>query len=275
MHAIRRALRMPAPRTEQHELMQPTSQTIRIYSMASCPYAQRTRILLRMKQVPHDIFEIDLTRPRTPEFLALNPSGKVPVIIHDGRSLFESSIINEYLEDVFPQPPVFPKDPYQRALARIYVNYCNVAFSPNMYRLLMEQDPHKRLKAEQNAVRDWRWLEEQLKRTTTSGHYALDRFGIVEATYAPFLQRYLLNEYFWNFVIPKELDRVRSWRDAVLQDGHVVATSLTGEDYIKLYADYSLGYGVGKIPPGRARSALDLDVPLADRPLPPRRVSCE
>src|SRR5690625_2515466 len=75
-----------------------------IYSIAACPYAQRTRMLLELKSIPFELVEIDITRPRPDWFLQLNPAGKVPVIAHQGRAINESSVINEYLEDVFPTP---------------------------------------------------------------------------------------------------------------------------------------------------------------------------
>src|SRR5206468_4813075 len=57
------------------------------------------------------------------EFLKLNPYGKIPVLIEDGNVLFESCIINEYLDEKYPDPPLMPKDPYLRGRGRVLVDY--------------------------------------------------------------------------------------------------------------------------------------------------------
>jgi len=57
------------------------------------------------------------------DYLKLNPYGKVPVIDDDGRIIFESCIINEYLDEQYPNPPLMPKDPYLRGRGRILIDY--------------------------------------------------------------------------------------------------------------------------------------------------------
>jgi glutathione S-transferase len=60
---------------------------------------------------------------KSPEFLKLNPYGKVPVIDDDGHILFESCIINEYLDEKYANPPLMPKDPYLRGRGRVLIDY--------------------------------------------------------------------------------------------------------------------------------------------------------
>jgi len=243
-------------------------ETLVIYSMVGCPYAQRTRILLDLKRIPCEAVEIDLTKPRPDWFLTINPAGKVPALVHRGRALAESSVINEYIEDCFPDPPVFPADPYQRALSRNLVEFCNTRFTPNLYRLLMEQDESRRPGIRQAALDDWEWLEGFLARAGYSDGFLFGRFGIAELSFVPFFQRYWLNTYFWGFEVPPRLGRALRWQHACLSPASVAATSLSHDDYVKLYADYALGFANGKVPPGHERSALDLSVPLNERPMP-------
>jgi glutathione S-transferase len=66
----------------------------------------------------------------SPEFLAINPLGQVPVLVHDGRVLTESSVINEYLDEVFPQVPLRPREPYERARMRIWSKFVDEYFCP-------------------------------------------------------------------------------------------------------------------------------------------------
>lgn len=64
----------------------------------------------------------------TPEFLEINPQGMVPVLVHESRAVTESTVINEYLEDVFQQVPLRPADPYERAQMRIWTKWVDEYF---------------------------------------------------------------------------------------------------------------------------------------------------
>jgi glutathione S-transferase len=66
----------------------------------------------------------------SPEFQAINPEGMVPVLVHDGRTVTESTVINEYLEDAFPDVPLRPADPVVRAQMRVWTKYVDEFFCP-------------------------------------------------------------------------------------------------------------------------------------------------
>lgn len=244
-----------------------------LYSMAVCPFAQRTEIVLRHKGLHYQAISIDISKPRPPELLAVNPLGKVPVLVHRDRALNESSVINEYIEDSYPQSPLFPSDPWEKAQTRLLIDFCNSRFVPNQYKLLMEQNAERRPKAEKAVHDDWAWLDAFLLRLNPDGALLWRDFSMADATFAPFFQRFVLNEYFWGFAIPDTpaYARVRRWRSALAAHPLVRATSLPDEDYLKLYEDYALGYSNGAVPQGRERSSFDMSVPLAQRPLPLRR----
>jgi glutathione S-transferase len=63
-------------------------------------------------------------------FVKLNPNGQVPVLVHDGALITESTVINEYLDDVFPEVPLRPKDPVERAQMRIWSKFVDEYFCP-------------------------------------------------------------------------------------------------------------------------------------------------
>jgi glutathione S-transferase len=65
-----------------------------------------------------------------PEFVKINPNGQVPVLVHDGAVICESTLINEYLEDVFPEPPLRPSDPVDRAHMRFWTKFVDEYFCP-------------------------------------------------------------------------------------------------------------------------------------------------
>lgn len=93
----------------------------------------RVKIALAEKGLSWDGRRIRLANreQKQPEFLKLNPYGKIPVLVEDGNVLFESCIINEYLDEKYPDPPLMPKDPYLRGRGRVLVDYAlNFAHEP-------------------------------------------------------------------------------------------------------------------------------------------------
>ena len=87
--------------------------------------AQRVRLALDEKQIPWESVIVDTARGDVgnlpPNYHALNPKGLVPTIIHDGVAIPESLVILEYLEDVFPERPLRPASPVERARARLWM----------------------------------------------------------------------------------------------------------------------------------------------------------
>ena len=90
------------------------------YFGSGSPFAWKVWLTLEHKGIPHTAkrLSFDADETRKPEFLALNPRGKVPTIVDDGFALYESNAICEYLEEKYPQNPLMPKDVKSRALVR-------------------------------------------------------------------------------------------------------------------------------------------------------------
>src|SRR5215469_16987801 len=74
--------------------------------------AQKVRVVLAEKNQPWTSHQLSFVRGEhlTPEFKKINPRGVVPVLVHDGHTIVESSVICAYLDEVFPDPPLMPKD---------------------------------------------------------------------------------------------------------------------------------------------------------------------
>jgi glutathione S-transferase len=96
-----------------------------LYDAVPSSNSDRVKIALHEKGLPYDRVTLDLAKKeqKRPEFLKLNPYGKVPVINDAGKVLFESCIINEYLDEQYPNPPLMPKDFYLRGRGRVLVDY--------------------------------------------------------------------------------------------------------------------------------------------------------
>ena len=93
---------------------------ITLYDADRCPYCARVRIALAEKGIEYETVEIDLA-DRPSWIYEKNPLGRVPVIEEDAFVLPESAVINEYLEERYPEPSLWPADPGARALARLLV----------------------------------------------------------------------------------------------------------------------------------------------------------
>jgi glutathione S-transferase len=98
------------------------------------PSANSMKPMLCLKEkglefVSHYI-DLHAFEQHSPEFVKVNPNGQVPALIHDGAIITESTVINEYLEDVFPKVPLRPSDPAARARMRIWSKFVDEYFCP-------------------------------------------------------------------------------------------------------------------------------------------------
>jgi glutathione S-transferase len=106
--------------------------TVRLYNTQRCPYARRTRMVLHEKGLDFETYEVDLSN-KSEEFLRASPTGKVPVIVVDGESLYESNVVNQYLDEVADGPRLMPEDPKARAHARIWMAFADADFFPAVF----------------------------------------------------------------------------------------------------------------------------------------------
>ena len=98
---------------------------LKLYDFPMSPRARKPRIVLAEKGLQYEKVNVDITKgeQKKPEYLAINPYGKVPALQEDGINVYESTIIMEYLNDKYANPPLLPADPGQRARARVLMHY--------------------------------------------------------------------------------------------------------------------------------------------------------
>ncbi|HZT52989.1 MAG TPA: glutathione S-transferase family protein [Gaiellaceae bacterium] len=94
---------------------------ITLYDAPRCPYCARVRIVLAEKGIEVEVVEIDLQH-RPAWLYEKNATGRVPVLEEDGWALPESVVIMEFLEERYPEPPLLPPDPADRALVRLLIH---------------------------------------------------------------------------------------------------------------------------------------------------------
>jgi glutathione S-transferase len=145
---------------------------IKLYHAVPSSNSDRVKIALHEKGLEYEGVRLDLAKrdQKKPEFLRLNPYGKVPVIDDGGKVLFESCIINEYLDEKYPDPPLMPKDPYLRGRARVLVDYGLNHLHATYFALrdeyFFKKEPERNkalVDQKQRELRDLlRWLEDAL-----------------------------------------------------------------------------------------------------------------
>ncbi len=115
---------------------------MKLYDFPPCPFGQKVRIVLAEKGLAYEFVQVDLSQgeQRRPEFLRLNPFGRVPVLVDEETTIYDSTIINEYLEDEYPEPPVLPAigSSAQRARARSLEDFADTSFTLQVGQLIGE-----------------------------------------------------------------------------------------------------------------------------------------
>jgi glutathione S-transferase len=140
-------------------------------------------MVLHEKRVDFEVHEVDLSN-KSEEFLAVSPTGKVPVVIVDGDSLYESNVVNQYLDEVTDEPKLMPEDPKRRAYARIWMAFADTNFFPAVFvasvgreRGFSEEEISKAFEKLKTALGK---LEEQLK----DRDYLADEFSLADIAHA-------------------------------------------------------------------------------------------
>jgi glutathione S-transferase len=194
-------------------------------SFKTCPWVQRAAIVLQAKRVPYDITYID--RDKRPDwFLAVSPHSKVPVLLVDGKeALFESNAIAEYLDET-AAPRLHPEDPLLRARNRAWTDYVPTfasAISNTAYSDTEEEFVARAAKI----AEPFNKLNEALAKRGNDGPYFNGpTFSLVDAAYAPFLQRYTFMDRLRRLGIIEKFPHLAAWRDALVAAPAVKASTV-------------------------------------------------
>ena len=102
-----------------------------LYDHPDCPFGMKVRIVLAEKDWDYDLVTVDMgaAQHRSPEFLKLNPFGQVPVLVDEECVVYDSTVINEYLDDEYPEPALRPADSDLRARVRLLEDYADTSFT--------------------------------------------------------------------------------------------------------------------------------------------------
>jgi glutathione S-transferase len=180
-------------------------------------------IVLRAKEIPFEVTYIDL-RNKPDWFLEISPHGKVPVLSVDGQPLFESNAIAEYLEEA-ESPHLHPRDLIRRARNRAWTDFVPT-FAAGLSGIYYAKTPDDREERIKTARQRLDKLEEALAERGNDGPYFNGpELSLVDAGYAPFLQRFLYVDQWLETGILDDYPRVSAWAKALV-DSEVVKASV-------------------------------------------------
>ncbi|WP_071057746.1 glutathione S-transferase N-terminal domain-containing protein [Pelistega sp. MC2] len=159
-----------------------------LYSGTTCPFSQRCRFVLYEKGMDFEIKDIDLFN-KPEDISVMNPYGTVPILVERDLILYESNIINEYIDERFPHPQLMPADPIMRARTRLFLHN----FEKELFvHVSVLEDRSKRadealLTKTRNIIRD---RLSQIAPVMVKNRFMLgDEFSMLDVTMAPLLWR--------------------------------------------------------------------------------------
>jgi stringent starvation protein A len=155
-----------------------------LYSGTTCPFSHRCRFVLFEKGMDFEIRDVDLFN-KPEDISVMNPYGQVPILVERDLILYESNIINEYIDERFPHPQLMPADPVQRGRARLLLlNFERELFA---YVDVLERQDTKNMDKARVLVRD---RLAQLAPVVTKNKFMLgEDFSMIDVALAPLLWR--------------------------------------------------------------------------------------
>jgi glutathione S-transferase len=216
---------------------------IKLYSAVLCPFAHRVRLALLEKGVRFELIEID-PQNKPANFLEISPYGKVPVLTHGDNHVWESAIVNEYLEEVFPTPPLLPKNPIDRAHARIWINFADTRLFAASAKLLYGRDSQPAAILNELTEHLLFIEREGLAKISDRAPYWLgSELSLVDLTFYPWFEQLNVLEHFRGFQMPPGLvggasrneNRLQQWQAAVAERESVRSIANPPEFYLEHY----------------------------------------
>jgi len=185
-----------------------------LVSFKTCPWVQRAAIVLREKVIPFEFRHIEPDN-RPDWFLAISPHKKVPVLrIDDKVSLFESNAIAEYLNETIA-PRLHPADPVARAVNRAWTDYVPT-FAESVTATAYADSEADYTKAAAKIPVAFDRLERALAAQGSGPFFNGAAYSLVDAAYAPFLQRYVFLDRIHKIGQLENYPRLKAWTEAIM-----------------------------------------------------------
>ena len=184
--------------------------SLQLISFKTCPFVQRAIITLKHKNIDFDITYIDLADP--PDwFLELSPLGKVPVLKVDDEVLFESAVINEYLDEI-TGGELQPGEPLARAKNRAWIEFASNMLG-NLYMMKMSKDEERYNKYRDSLVSQFHRVEQRLG---DGPWFNGEKFSLADTAFAPLFRQNSIADNKLSVLDPETMPRVAAWAQRLL-----------------------------------------------------------
>lgn len=183
-----------------------------LYSGTTCPFSQRCRFVLFEKGMDFEIRDVDLFN-KPEDVNVMNPYGQVPILVERDLILYESNIINEYIDERFPHPQLMPGDPVARARVRLFLFNFEKELFVHVHTLEARQTKanEKALEKARSSIRD---RLTQLAPVFLKNKYMLgEDFSMLDVAIAPLLWR--LDHY--GIDLPKSAAPLAKYAERIFQ----------------------------------------------------------
>ncbi|MGF1762691.1 glutathione S-transferase family protein [Aliivibrio kagoshimensis] len=210
-----------------------SDKTIELISFNLCPFVQRSVITLKKKGIDFKITYIDLA-DKPDWFLAISPLGKVPVVKYDNEVLFESAVINEFIDEITPNQ-IMPLDPLQKAKDRGWIEFSS--------QIIMNQYMMTVAKNEEDFTSQKKAMIDKLIRlegtVQEGGFFNGNEFSLIDAAVAPMFTRLeVIKKHFVHDLLIG-LPKLQALSDNLVSQPYV--TSSVIEDFESVFVNYLKG----------------------------------
>lgn len=216
-----------------------TKPPLQLYTFELCPFAHRVRLALAEKGATAEQIEVDL-KNKPASFARMSPDGRVPLLLHSEVRLWESAVINEYLDEVFPDPPLMPISLTDRALARIWIKFADDRLYAATHRLIFTREKETRQKLIAEMLDNVWFLEnEVMVRRRGRGPYLFgDQLTLADIALYPWFEQVSALEQLSEFKLPPGCFGLSEWRHAVSGRKTVQHCARPTSWYVERYRSY-------------------------------------
>ncbi|XP_063953688.1 glutathione S-transferase omega-1-like [Lytechinus pictus] len=206
---------------------------LRLYSMAFCPYAERTRLVLAAKDIDYELVNVN-TYKKPEWYFDKNPDGLVPTLELDDKLIQESLVTCEYLDEAYPDTPMYPADAYLKARDKLFIQRFGNSI-PAFYRSAKEKGKNEELRT--TLLKHMNSIEDELQNRGTPFFFGSSP-GMVDYAIWPFIYRIPSSMALGSGGLPESLVLLHQWIDRMRKHEIIAPRIMEDEALVEFSTHY-------------------------------------